>query len=419
MRPIARQWAPWIALAALCATAAAWTTIRFGFAFNDYDLEASASVSRLLHGDVTGFLSLAPAYGGSLVLRSPLILLARATGGSELTAYWLLALPGLVAVGFLSAALARHARCRGWSRGASALVVALALFSTASVQALNLGHAEELLGAALAVGATLLAMQGRWLAAGLLLGLAVANKPWALVAVAPVLVALPTRPLRAGLVAAAVAATVMAPLMLTGTGATGGMTSAGAAATSAGGFSKPLSITWFLGKRIAKDALGQLPAGSREPPAWVAKISRPAIVLVAAALSALWWRRRDRAASPLGLLALALMVRCVLDPWNLPYYHLPFLLALLAWETHSARRAPFATLAVAGFLQLIEAVHGQISPDALAATYGTVALPGLVLLTLAVLAPARAQALGRPVTRWLTRLLPTLAGPELSRPSAA
>ena len=32
------------------------------------------------------------------------------------------------------------------------------------------------------------------------------------------------------------------------------------------------------------------------------------------------------------LLALLLLLRCVLDPWNVVYYELPFLLALLCWE---------------------------------------------------------------------------------------
>jgi len=38
-------------------------------------------------------------------------------------------------------------------------------------------------------------------------------------------------------------------------------------------------------------------------------------------------------------------MRCALDPWNLVYYHLPLVLALLAWEVRR-RQLPILTLAV-------------------------------------------------------------------------
>ena len=43
-------------------------------------------------------------------------------------------------------------------------------------------------------------------------------------------------------------------------------------------------------------------------------------------------RRASHGEQLLVLLALLLLARCVLDPWNNVYYELPFLLALLAWE---------------------------------------------------------------------------------------
>jgi hypothetical protein len=48
---------------------------------------------------------------------------------------------------------------------------------------------------------------------------------------------------------------------------------------------------------------------------------------------ALWRRRVD----PLALLALVFLLRCVLDPVDNEYYHLPLLLALLAYETRGRR----------------------------------------------------------------------------------
>ena len=52
-------------------------------------------------------------------------------------------------------------------------------------------------------------------------------------------------------------------------------------------------------------------------------------------LSLLYHRRhRDAPGGEqvLVLLALLLLLRCVLDPWNTVYYQLPFLLALVSWE---------------------------------------------------------------------------------------
>jgi hypothetical protein len=44
------------------------------------------------------------------------------------------------------------------------------------------------------------------------------------------------------------------------------------------------------------------------------------------------------------LLALVFLLRCVLDPWNMSYYALPFLFALLAWEVHARGGLPRLTL---------------------------------------------------------------------------
>ncbi len=40
------------------------------------------------------------------------------------------------------------------------------------------------------------------------------------------------------------------------------------------------------------------------------------------------------------LLSLLLLLRCMLDTWDNIYYPLPLVIALLAWETCSLRRAP-------------------------------------------------------------------------------
>jgi hypothetical protein len=46
------------------------------------------------------------------------------------------------------------------------------------------------------------------------------------------------------------------------------------------------------------------------------------------------------------LLAFAFHLRCLLDTWNVSYYAVPFVIALVAWELHAFRRVPVLSLAV-------------------------------------------------------------------------
>jgi hypothetical protein len=82
-------------------------------------------------------------------------------------------------------------------------------------------------------------------------------------------------------------------------------------------------------------------------PVWVARLSHPMILVGALPFTALLARRgsgpppRDA----LAILALAFLLRCVLDPVDNAYYHAPLVLALLAWEVLGcARRVPLVTL---------------------------------------------------------------------------
>jgi len=87
----------------------------------------------------------------------------------------------------------------------------------------------------------------------------------------------------------------------------------------------------------------------------VKSVSHPLIVLVPLPLAALVARRNaaDARACALPLLALAFLLRCVLDPVDNAYYHLPLFLALLAYETTTRmRRLPIVSLLTAGALWL-------------------------------------------------------------------
>jgi hypothetical protein len=102
------------------------------------------------------------------------------------------------------------------------------------------------------------------------------------------------------------------------------------------------------------------------------------------------------------LLAMLLLARCVFDVVDNAYYHLPFLLALLAWEALSYARPPVLSLAAAGLVWFILVkLPSAISPDAQCAVYLAFALP-----TLAVLAYATYR---RPGTQSTPRLAPVAA----------
>nr|MBA3328443.1 hypothetical protein [Solirubrobacterales bacterium] len=167
-------------------------------------------------------------------------------------------------------------------------------------------------------------------------------------AIGPVLLALPDRRVRALAIATAVGAAVLAPLLLIGSGS--GLV---AGARQTGQIFQPWQLFWPLG---APDAVviggdGLAKAGYRSPPQWLSPLTHPLIVFLAVPLSLLWARRHPRALRApeqvLLLLAMLLLLRCVLDPWNNEYYALPFVLALLAWEALCRpERPPLVSLLV-------------------------------------------------------------------------
>ena len=152
-------------------------------------------------------------------------------------------------------------RKRGATKIATGVALMLCVANPITLLALDVGHPEELLGAVLCVAAVLAAMGNRPLWAGVLLGLAVANKESAIVAVGPVLLALPEHRIRAMLAAAAVAAVVLLPLAAEG----GFLTQAKSAAAPDGSIFSPWQFWWFFGPHLhvisARGALGH-PNGS-------------------------------------------------------------------------------------------------------------------------------------------------------------
>lgn len=317
----------------------------------DYGAEARPAVEALVAGHMSKFLTLAPSYGGSLLLRAPVLLLTHAAGGDGDWLYRSSALMCLLAAVGLGLWLAARLRSRGKAPLVQALAVAVCAANPMAVEAIRWGHPEEILGGVLCVSAVLAALGHRPGLAGLLLGLAIANKDWALVAVGPVLAALCSHRVRAAISAATAAAIMLAPFAWAG----GAAAHAGAAASTGTTFQR-WQAWWFFGSPGGDLAAHPLAIGYRTAPPWLSTVAHPLIVLLAFGLSAAFilvrahgsdGQRRGpaRQADALLLLALVLLMRCVLDPWDISYYTLPFLLALGAWEAHGASRLPVAALA--------------------------------------------------------------------------
>ena len=93
-------------------------------------------------------------------------------------------------------------------------------------------------------------------------------------------------------------------------------------------------------------------------PTWLAHLIHPAIVLLAVPLTAaaLFVRRRLSVGDLFALLALLFLLRCLLDPVDNAYYHVPFLLSLAFWEGLGRRRPPVFTVlaSVAIWLRVLQ-----------------------------------------------------------------
>ncbi|HWC25757.1 MAG TPA: hypothetical protein VG474_04150 [Solirubrobacteraceae bacterium] len=399
MRTQIHRAAPWLAAAIGGVAIMSWLSLQ-GFAWNDYEVEAAPAFAALLAGDVEGFLARAPAYGGSMVLRAPFAAAVAAIGGGELDVYRAVSVPCVAAVALLGLVLVRRMGRRGRTNAARALVLGLCVANPVTLRALEIGHPEELLCAALAIGAVLAAVDRRTLAAAVLLGLAIAAKSWAVLAIGPVLLALPGRRPAALAIAGAVTLAVLAPLSL----AAGTTATIVKGSSITGAISAPWHLFWFLGESghvvIGGNGLPK-PDGYRVPPEWISPLTHPLIAFLVVPLSLAWGRahRVMRAGGErlLLLLALLFLLRCALDPWNVVYYELPFLLALLAWEALCRpQRLPLATLAATAIVWVtFERAPAWLSPDMQCVLFLAWALPAAAWMACTAFSPAAERAAGR------------------------
>jgi hypothetical protein len=389
-----------VVLAALGVLSSIAVCLRFG-ALGDYPFDGGPSVDALAGGNVQQAAARVGGMGSfSVIFRAPLVALARAGGLGDLGAYQAGAIACLIVMAMVAVVMAVRTTAVGRSRVAVALVVLLAVANPASVAAVKFGHPEEALTAALCVLAVVLARRDQSVAAAAALGLAIATKQWAVVAIVPALLAAPGRSRLLLLVlAGAVAASLTIPLMLTDPAQFHAVSRSIASA----GYSVTRSTWWFFASTPDPVEIRHLAGGPStftiyRSPVWLEGLAHPLIAGLGIPLGLLvLWRRgsqcRDAA---LPLLALLFLLRCTLDPIDNTYYHLPLLLALLAWETTATdRTVPAVTLlAMLGHWVMFDLVEPAVSPPAASRLYAI-----LTLLLFAYL--VRALGLFPPVPRAL------------------
>jgi hypothetical protein len=338
---IAKLWFP-----AVLATVAAWLAFDHA-ALGDYPSDSASAVEALAHGHLHAYLHAQPIMGPlATAFEAPFSRLGTSAFGS----YEWACLGCLLVAACLGWYLADVARRRGASPAARALVGLLCLVNPLTLEAIQTGHPEEILTAALAIGAVILAIDRRELPAAICLGLAVASKQWAVLAIFPVLMALPARRLRACFVAAAVAAALYLPGLLLAPGA---FVEIQRHAASGGRLATIWSV-WFPLSPPTPRTLANLGTINmvHEQPQVVRNLTHFMVVASMVVVPVVLWLKRGHfrldGAEPLALLALLALLRCCLDPVDNLYYHLPLLLALVAWDAVDEGRLPLRGLLGAG-----------------------------------------------------------------------
>ena len=339
-------------LASISLVAAAVLIVHFGN-LGDYLQDAGPSVIGLSHWDLHAAFAHPPLMGFlSILLRAPIVAITRLMGGGQALQYESGCLVCLIPVAMIGAWLAASSRGLRRSVILPLLVVLVAVINPATVGAVGIGHPEEALGAALCVGAVLLVTRGHLFAGAVTLGLALATKQWALLAVGPTLLAVPAGR-RMRLVGVAACSVLLASAIQIVANPSGFLdmtrtaTDPGTLPTSPGSWLFLVSRTIQLHLTIPAGSASML--NTHHAPVLITAAARIFLVAAMVPLTLLAARRgQRREGSTFALLALLFLIRCVLDPIDNVYYNLPLVLAVLAWEIAGRRRAiPVVTLLTA------------------------------------------------------------------------
>jgi hypothetical protein len=363
--------------------------------------DAGPSIEALSHGDLRGFFAEQPPMGSfSLLLRTPPAVASNLIDGNDLVVYRSGVFICVLAAGLLAVFLAMSMIRRGRPWTIWALVAAAIVVNPLTYQAAYWGHPEEVLAAALTVGAVIASGRRRWLLGGLMLGAALATKQWAALAVVPALIAAPagTR-VRLALTAAALAAALTVPMLAADPDR---FQAAQEMVSSASSYTHTVTATnlwWPFSSRSTDegiDGFGQTTAITQYSlPDDVGRVLHLGVIGVALALSLLYARRRGRGNPDdvLQLIALLFLARCVLDPLTFSYHHVPFLIALISFEALRRPVPVLSAVAIGSLLLMNEVVVPLGEPVLINVAYLAWTIPLAGVMALSLFAPGRYEAL--------------------------
>ena len=334
----------------------------------DYESQAGPTIDALLRGDLREVADRFPLMGPLAVLiRAPFV--AAVYDADVRVVYLVGSLPCLLVFAAALIFLTRRLQERGAGPGALALV--LALGNLAVFRAFHWGHPEDLMATGLLLGAALAALDRRPAPSAVLLGLALATKQWALLALVPVALMHGKGALRAAAIAAGIFVVLSAPLAIAAPdrfmalaratsnpeefwrtdGRTGAPPAPGDTEPIAGHTPvTPANAGWPVASKRDQVRQGQA-VRTAVVPDWVVRASHLLIAAMVVPLCWLWWRRGRPPEDLLAVLALVFLLRCLLEPINFDYYQLPFLTLLASWEAWT-RRVPWLTVAAAAGMAL-------------------------------------------------------------------
>jgi hypothetical protein len=337
----------------------------------------------LIEGDLDRAVDVQTITGPvSVIFRLPAAALGRALGGLELEyafgaaiCLWVLALLAIV--------LAVRAHRLSEERLTGPAVALLLVANPVTLAALDVGHPEDLLAAALATAAVLLAGQNRAVLTGLALAAAVGSKPWAALAGPIALLVLDSGHRRTIVAGAAATLILFAPAIASNPE----RYREGSRVLSEQPRVYAQSVWWPLAdeKPVTHAVAQEARAPMIMPAGLTRSAGQTALLALTLALTLAYVRRRAVSVEAgLSLLAGVMLARCALDPINLYYYGLPFIVALVAWESRARRGIPLVSIAASGALWL-SASHFTSERDIACVLYLAWALPLAAWLSLAPL----------------------------------
>lgn len=349
---------------------------------------AAPGIAALLHGSVSGYLAHQPIVGlTSIVLRLPAVALASAFGAGSLTIYQVGAFVCLMPLALGGAWMLAERGLSRRDRLFRLLAVLLVIRNPILHNSIRAGHPEGVLATVLALAAVVAATRGhaRW--AAVLLGVSIAAKQTSVIAIPPVLLALPQQRREVCVISGAVLFLLMGIPWLADPAAF--MRALDAEGTTR--FVLPLSLIWPLTYSV------RVPGGvaiAHLMPFHLDRIDATLLMMIPAAVVGGWWylgeRRRGASCNPLAMLALLGALRCVCDSTHELYYYISVLMPLAAWEAFE-NRLPVGTMLTVLIVPYMFDGIGHVPADLLYLTSTAGELLLVVYLARRAMVPAIAE----------------------------